>query len=171
MQKNIKRESDKSKNNLLILNKHNEEVYVEKNFFLEKNKIDWIIRIPESDFDYIKNKDYYVHFNLNVSNHQSWKVYWLPKILRFWYFDPETNKEKLPLICFANNLKWECLKVEEKLSYDNIPSRYFNYTLDYIKTPEDVKEHIIWRYQKSLKGYDKHQILNLWVSVTLLKMI
>lgn len=171
MKKDIKRESEENKDKFLILDKNNREIFVDKNSFLKEKWIDWIIRMWKSDFKYIKRKKYYGHFNLNVCNHKKWHIYWLPKILRFWYYNPKTWEEKLPLLSFEDYIKWECIEVDEKLLYSEINSKHFKYSIDYINNIDDLKEHIASRYTKSLKWYTKEEILDLWVSFTLLKLI
>ncbi|UFX82585.1 hypothetical protein [Candidatus Absconditicoccus praedator] len=171
MKKDLPRQSQANKNQILILNNKKQEVYVDKKTFFEEKQIDGIIRIPQSDFEYIKNKSVYTHFNLNISNHIPGNIYGLPKILRFGYFNPQTGEEQLPLLSFEDNLKGKCFDVKEKLSYEDMDRKFFENCLDYIDDIGDLKEHIIGRYSKSMKGLEKDELLELGVSATFLSII
>ena len=171
MEKDIKREANYNKNKLFLLDELNQKKFVDKNYFLESIGVDSIIRIPTSDFPYITEKKFYAHFNLNMSNHIPWKIYALPKIVEFWYYNADTGEEKLPLLYFWDGIKWKCISVEERLSYLDITSKHLENALDYIKNVQDLRKHILWRYTKSMQWYTDDQLINLWVSYTLLELI
>lgn len=162
----IKRQ--KNYNDILIL-KNGEEVYVDVEEFLNQYKIDWVIRIQNTDIEFIKDKEIYAHFNLQISNHKVWKVYLLPKILRNGYFDEKNNIEVLPLLEIDEKLIFECIDVQESLNYSEIWENHLQNSLDYIKEVEDLKEHIYFKYSKSMPNLTKEQILDLGVAYTLLK--
>ena len=70
--------------------------------------------------EFIKDKEIYAHFNLQISNHKVWQIYLLPKILRNGYFDEKNNIEVLPLLEVDEKLIFECIDVQENLSYSQI---------------------------------------------------
>lgn len=164
--KEIKRQKDC--NDILIL-KNWKEVYLDIQEFLSQYKVDWVIRIQNTDIEFIKDKEIYAHFNLQISNHKVWQIYLLPKILRNGYFDEKNNIEVLPLLEVDEKLIFECIDVQENLSYSQIWEKHLQNSLDYIKNVDDLKEHIYFKYSKSMPNLTKEQILDLGVSYTLLK--
>ncbi len=138
--------------------------------FLQKNKIEGVIRIQKEDYIFLhKELQYFTHFNLQWTNHRSGLIYALPLIVKPGYYTDE--KEVLPILSFENCLIAKCLEVREYLNYEEITSEDFKFSLPTIQNIEELKKALIKRYSQSLPSFPTEKLLSLGVVITKMKIM
>ncbi len=137
----------------------------------KKFSIDSVIRIQQKDYKYInKDEKLFVHFNLEVCNHEKGKIYALPKIIKPGYYKNE-DKEKFPVLNFKNCYLGRCVRVRQRVKYSALTKNDFKYSLSNIKDAESLKREMLLRYGKSMPELEKKEIIKAGVSITTLKLI
>lgn len=157
-------------NSVLLVSQNWEEKLVHRNEL--NQKFFDLIRIREEEYpEELEVWDFFDHFNLQKTWHEVWKFYYLPRVLRHWFFDPETWKEKLPILSFEEVYLAKCTRVEEKLKYFRLTDDYFTFSLDHIKSQEELKEIIQKRYSESMPKLSREEIFSLWIGYTQLEIV
>ncbi|MFT4260944.1 MAG: transketolase family protein [Candidatus Woesearchaeota archaeon] len=151
----------------LLVKQKGETKSLDKKLFLKQQKADGIIRVTPKEFDFFKEQEELTHFNLQQSFHKKNNTYLIMKLLEHGYFTKD--EEKLPLLDADNILKFKCLDVKEKLPYTKISKQDINKSST--KSLSSLKQSILNRYQKSLPGISKKELLELGVSMTSLQKI
>ena len=132
--------------------------------------VDGIIRIHAKDYDQFPVGSRFTHFNLQTSGHIPGHTYALPKIITpGFYISPE--KEQLPVLDFSGCLIAKCLATREHVPYESLSASDFEHSFLHIRTPEALKEAILWRYTQSLPTLSPEAILSLGISITELEII
>ncbi len=154
---------------ILVLDQ-GKEVVVESAELLARLGVDGIIRIRESEYSGInKELGYLGHFNLETAGHIVRAQYALPRIIRSGFFDTRTGEEQQPLLSFDNTLTAVCMRCDERLSYDALTPKYFQYPLKHVSDVGALKQVILERYTKSVHGVSEGELLMRGVAYTLLR--
>lgn len=158
--------------NIVLLTKEGQEVSVGHQNICDELEVDGFIRISTDEYDHIDyTQVYFGHFNLERTNHVVGNTYALAKIKRNGVSDSEKGIEQPPLLSLNNMYIVECIEVKNDIAYIDIPSEYFTYSMNTIKTPEELEAVITKRYSKVRKGITKEEIYQKGVGFTLLKII
>ena len=131
--------------------------------------IDGIIRIQAKDYPFFPEQDLFTHFNLQISHHIPGYIYALPKIIRPGFFiEPLNHKE--PLLDFSQCKVGRCLSVREMVKYDKLVPEDFKDSFRHIRTIDELKKEMLWRYKQSMPALSDEKIFSLGVSITLLQI-
>ncbi len=165
----IKRSGSKTDENYVIL-ENGITTSVRASLLEAKIGISGAIRILKEEYENINlHANYYTHFNLELSGHSIGKRYALPKVLVQGYFKNEED-ELPPLLSFEEIYFGSCVRVKEKVSYQELSSEDFAYSMLNIKNAEELIAVIRKRYNVSLPLLSDKEILRRGVSVTTLKL-
>lgn len=154
---------------ILVLDNGKEKLISQK-YLLKKLNVDGIIRIQKKDFPLLFRRKYLTHFNLEWSGHVEGKRYILAKIERPGYFK-KGEKEVQPLLSFDSKFVAKCIGSKEFVKYDEVTEEDFKYSFENIKSIDELKEQILYRYTKSLPDMKKKELLDLGVGITYLQFI
>ena len=137
----------------------------------EGNSVTNAIRFQAKDFEKINTDlDHLTHFNLQVSNHKVGTAYLLLKILKRGYYkscDDEVN----PILDYNFFYVGKCVSVKENLSYEELKKEDFEFSFEHIKTIEELKKEILYRYSYSMPNLSENEIFNLGISMTKLEIL
>lgn len=159
----------KNETGFFIKNKKN---LLKKNVFdfKQKYKLHDYIKLTTKDFNLINEKKiFFTHFNLEWSGHKKGKYYLLVKILKRGSFDGKIYKA--PIISSKKVFIVKCIGTKNKVMYDDLNSKDFNYSLINIKNKKNLKKAIIRRYKKTLPHIKVNEFFKLGVAITELKIL
>ncbi|MFP4112112.1 MAG: hypothetical protein ACLFUO_03860 [Candidatus Woesearchaeota archaeon] len=143
---------------------------IELKNILAKFKIDDIIRFQKEDYDLINpNSKYLTHFNLENTDHVIGYKYALVKIIKPGYFDG--SKEIKPILDFSNCPFVLCTEAKDHICYEKVTENDFKYSLENIKSAEELKKAILRRYKYSMHHISDKKKLSMGVSITTLKIL
>ena len=136
----------------------------------EELHIDGIIRIHTKDYSQFPPGPLFTHFNLENSGHQKDKIYAFPKIvIPGYYISPQERQS--PVLDFSQCYLARCSEVRERVPYDKLTQKDFQYSFHHIQNTDQLKKEILWRYTRSLPATAPDDILQRGVSITTLEII
>ena len=134
-------------------------------------RVEGSIRIHKKDFKLLpQHQKILTHFNLEVCYHKVGKMYALPIILERGYLK-KNGEELTPLLDISNCKLSRCIDVKEYVKYDELSEEDFKFSFPHIKSIEDLKKEILWRYSQSLPDHSNEELLELGVSITTLELM
>ena len=139
-----------------------------KNYY-KKYNISGIIQILPTDFNLIKKKKIFTHFNIQHTKHKAGKKYLIFKIHKKGYYDGKLYKKSI----LAGNgfILAKCIYAKNNISYSKLKAKHFKYSLRSIKNIHSLKESIKKRYKKTLLHLSDKDKFSLGVAITDLKII
>ncbi len=161
------------KTNAVRVLEHGKDIEITYKEFQKKYGAFGVIRIPAKEFRYIENTEIkeLTHFNLQVSSHKKGEKYLLVKIIEHGELDTSSNTEILPLLDVSNPQLFECVECKENVQYSKLTNSNFENSFPDIKSVEELKNEIIYRYSKSMSYLTNEEILELGISITKLKRV
>ena len=154
---------------ILVKEEGGEVVYPISDFLLARH-YDGIIRIRESEYQYINpSLGFLGHFNMETAGNLVGGTNALPRIVEPGYYDVHTGEEKLPLLSFERIYTAVCERCDEHLAYGELTAEHFRYSFTHIKDVDALKRVILLRYRESLHGVSDEEILLRGVAFTLLR--
>ena len=153
-----------------LIQKREEVIEIDKRQFDSRNGIEDVIRIHEKDYPFIPtDTPHYAHFNLQISNHKVGKIYALPKIIVPGHFS-KNGEEVHPILSFEECYIGECIYVKQEVLYEDLTSQDLICSLTNIKTIDNLKREVLFRYSISMPDLTEEEIITLGIAITNIKI-
>lgn len=159
----------RSKRSELLYWENGQEKLVDTQDFLKNKPYDGIIRLHLSESRNVPASGECVHFNFERGGHQVGRKYILGLIARRGQVTPED--EKLPLMYFGNSKIAECVEVQDRVAYEDVPLDLLPLSLCKAKSIDHLKVIIRNRYKTSLPSLSEQDFEKTGVGITKLKVL
>lgn len=150
----------------------NKIISFDHRYFCKKVKVHDIIKCSHKEFKNLKlfsSRKYFYHFNIFNTVHKKAQKYLMVKILKKGL--SKNNRHIQPILGYKKIYVVKCLKVKNKIPYNQLKYTDYKDNLYNVKNVKDLKNNILLKYSKTLQHLDNKKKVQLGVGITKLKII